>query len=648
MQKIKIALLILAPLLASAAWASELNAEVKSFSQKLKTIGGKERCETSEEAPQGRPATQDLELSLKCVQDICGMPEEGGVSLIPSNKKIGEIWSDPRLKNSVSLFEKALRAEESARITALKKASEFFSNPDFQYSKELIDAKTMDFARSIAGSLFAGSKEVVNTDGRVQVPLRDEKELRASWAEIGISEADAGVLLKAFREDKYAQASAMDGVGAAFIYDFLMPSVDFQEAVRQDIKDAKNTLQRLPKTAAIQGLGLNAENYKPIFSMADGDRYVDGQLGNAIFEKTNQLHFASRLLNDAKLRTVVERATASYLAKDRKDKISVVQSMAAEAPANFDELKDPKALFDLDTFSNSPNSELGTIFRKCFTNLSYGLATYPTKEQLKKAQPALEKTTDNVIKALSKSVSPETFRCLKGPLSKIRNSLPPSQDEYLASFNALFTDKLNDSKRILHQAATDSTGDFSVAYALRGDLNGSPHPFDLYGRCRDLAVRPVSDHTEFGFSIIALSAESVKNPDFGSDVAAHEIGHLVSSLMNSSKCISPESRKKYKKTKDCLEGMHLADSEDERSSRFEEDFADLISAKASINKKNMWCEMYANIDAKSPSLSVVANKNDPHSSRYMRLLHTQKVKTGNLPTSCHKSLPQSFNFAKCL
>jgi hypothetical protein len=649
MQKIALGILGSILLAASFGFASVLESEVQSFSQKLSSVKKDGQCSACRFNSHDKSSAQNLKQSAQCVQDICAPSAKEAKRLLPTAKEGSKIWQDPRLRESILLFKKALQTEEQARLAATKKAAEFMSNPNYKYSKEVIEADANVVAKWIASSLFKDRKDQVGPDGRAQVPLASEIDLRAEWGKYGISKQEGDLLFKAFREDKYAQLNAMPGSGAAFSYDFLYPAKPFQIAIRDDIEEAKVALQSFPQTAAARGLKLTPEAAESIFFMADGDRYIDDQLGNSILEQIRTIHFQSRLMKDPKLKAVVEKITRGVLESDQKNHAKTVKVMSSDKPTDFSDLDKPRELYVNSSPLSLKSSPLATIFGACYGNVAYALLAFPTRDELQKAKPAIEGVRDQVLKGLSQTLSPETFQCLQGPLSKVRPAFPPTQDEYLKAFNTILNAKIADSEAMLKSVKADTNGDFSVAYSLRSDVDGFPHPFDLYARCHDLGIRPISDHTEFGFNVIAISSEGVKNTEFGVDVAAHEIGHLVSSLMQSSKCISAQSREKYQVAKACLAHMQPAANE-KAPSHFEEDFADLISAKTSSSKKNIWCELFRGNDAKAEgALNLAAFPGDPHSSKFLRLLHTQKVKFGSLPKSCSDSLPMpTYNVEKCL
>ncbi len=150
---------------------------------------------------------------------------------------------------------------------------------------------------------------------------------------------------------------------------------------------------------------------------------------------------------------------------------------------------------------------------------------------------------------------------------------------------------------------------------------------------------------------------SVKEPLFGSAVIAHEIAHNLSLLIKNTK-LSQQSKQKQKITMGYLYRLHPERLKNPIYQ--EEDWADLFSTLTlSESDPNMWCMMYKKSD-ESISLSELPSTiqsgfsffgEDPHSSGFFRLLHTQSIKNGRIPHSCNQYLnltDQPRKFPTCI
>ncbi|WP_413293123.1 hypothetical protein ACLSU7_17185 [Bdellovibrio sp. HCB185ZH] len=140
--------------------------------------------------------------------------------------------------------------------------------------------------------------------------------------------------------------------------------------------------------------------------------------------------------------------------------------------------------------------------------------------------------------------------------------------------------------------------------------------------CPKIPDTKVSDKNAVGYGYVMVSWYSVKFPELGASILAHELGHSVFAFSSNS-----ESTKSCVKQKQSTE--FFAD----------EDFADLFSAKVSQELKskyqvptgNMACAL---MDSLYPLQS--RDMSDPHSTLLYRALQIRIASGEQIPTSCQQ------------
>lgn len=621
-------------------YADSVKSSAEDTLKRIQQLNGKDcNCSLPQATTAGAEINDPVDLAKVCIKTICS-GSTGTLSLSLSSN-LDKVWDDSRMSDAIQLFKKTVQTNEIARTTILQKAEAQFASPKMKISEQLIDAKAAQVMDQIAGSIFDSAKLSFLADGRMS-PHVDRSEAIKQFVENGFSKADAATLVDEFQNDSYATTFLMEkNVTPSYFYDNLKPGISFQKAIRDDAKIAQASLKKIPKTSSAEGLGLTGADYS--FNLAKSDQPIDDELSQSLFHKIRQIYFAKYYYDHPKIRKIVFELVKKQLNEDLPNQKSVITAMIKnKSSSQLDELNNPRK-----TFATPGES----LFKKCFGNLAYALENYPTEQQIQNSKPVLDAVKSDVIQALSKVLSPETLKCIQEPIAKIQFVYPLTKDEYFQSFKNLMQSHLDEDQKLLALAKKDQ-GDLSVAYSYRNDLNGSPRPLGLYEDCRSLGVRAISDHTEHGFNVLSLSAESIKSPDVGKSIVAHEIGHIVSNLMQNSSCISEKSKEKFLKSKTCIEGIQPPelDSQSQKANydvHFEEDFADVISAIS--EKNNMWCSFYTDKKLNNmQKIEIEASPNDPHSSFYMRLLQFEINKTGELPNSCLRSLPKNFKPGKCL
>ncbi|WP_374077735.1 hypothetical protein [Bdellovibrio bacteriovorus] len=145
--------------------------------------------------------------------------------------------------------------------------------------------------------------------------------------------------------------------------------------------------------------------------------------------------------------------------------------------------------------------------------------------------------------------------------------------------------------------------------------------------CSEVADLNISDATNTIDKGIKVSWLSVKSPAYGISILAHELGHLVSKYSNS-----------FASQKVCLADKNA-------SLYVEEDFADVIAAKASLQLQNTLSTKQGNFGClfasveQTPALKN-ADPHDVHASGLYRAIQIAQLRKESLPESCKTALQQ--------
>lgn len=126
-----------------------------------------------------------------------------------------------------------------------------------------------------------------------------------------------------------------------------------------------------------------------------------------------------------------------------------------------------------------------------------------------------------------------------------------------------------------------------------------------------------------------------------SDVLAHELGHWLSHKLSGAHT-SPESARTHQALRSCITGFYQNGSSTD-GPQTEEDFADLIAAKISPERSQVFCSFNTIVPMFMSYLSSEPMKTedpyeriaeDSHSNSLFRVLHQKMVRGENIPTSC--------------
>lgn len=235
------------------------------------------------------------------------------------------------------------------------------------------------------------------------------------------------------------------------------------------------------------------------------------------------------------------------------------------------------------------------------------VATFTSKESAGKLAPKIDAWTPNLPRSREKF-----SEILQSNLLRKRDSLrsgAKSQDDMLSS-------PKRDAYFVL------------MASSLR-QKDASEIELDaIDDTCKEMVPNILPDAAMPLYGTFSIGPIVVSHsPDFDA-ITMHEMGHLLNMEMNIGP-LSPKTSGWYQSTKACFKG---AQAEGEKY--FSEDFADMVAAKSS--DRNVACLFMPGGSAPDFGSLSLANpsKTDTHSSDFMRLLQTERYKTGTVPSEC--------------
>ncbi|MBO9668159.1 MAG: hypothetical protein J7501_15260, partial [Bdellovibrio sp.] len=235
---------------------------------------------------------------------------------------------------------------------------------------------------------------------------------------------------------------------------------------------------------------------------------------------------------------------------------------------------------------------------------------YPQDQEIAKFQPIAEQIKQEAIRQLLPN---------DPAIEKIQNLkliYPPTLNQNSKSF--LGKIKAKQERAVTFQQELNSMSDSAFyTMALIYSLNGPQKD----GTCDELPNGEISDKTTPWDSYLALSWYSIRYPELGIGIVAHELGHSIYAYSNNVEYV-----------RQCL-----IDKKSGIPNYANEDYADIFGAKvvASLNK-NLKYPMYNYVcgidDPKSTSIDDPINDN--HSGTIYRALQVQRVLGMDIPQSC--------------
>lgn len=285
------------------------------------------------------------------------------------------------------------------------------------------------------------------------------------------------------------------------------------------------------------------------------------------------------------------------------------------------------------------------VLDNCLASYGQITAALPEKKGLDQAKKLSNEVRESLSESAFSELSSSSRDFLNATLAKVDVYLPKeramAQEDFLQEIEQRIKDLKEDSN------FSDSQNLIGF-YDLASDGWDPEESFrKSFSYCKESRLPYLSDKAMAGRSVIWASWQSLKNPQLGRSVMAHEFGHIADFLLQS-KGASDESAKSHRATRACLAEMH-PEAKGEHADHFVgEDYADLVSA-TTFADTNIGCLLYRP-EHENPILKN-QNEEDTHSSNFFRALHAEQVRTGKLPKVCQEALKAAGNttdFGSCL
>lgn len=295
----------------------------------------------------------------------------------------------------------------------------------------------------------------------------------------------------------------------------------------------------------------------------------------------------------------------------------------------------------------------------------HGLKLLPEKEKLEEVKKKVPAFMDKFFENFAKEFSSDSTGIIKGAIGELHINYPETREEFLKKVENWLDYKKSLADETLKQLR-DKTNKKAIAFHGREYLQSLIMGGNADGALSQItplvAVNPIPDFYIGAYNGIKMGPFAVNEFDgAGKQVLAHELSHHIGHFMEENP-LSKDTTGKFKVLRQCLASSHkdgvkkvkvkvksLKNKTHRWNENFytEEDFSDWVAAKTSDS--NFACQFVKNMDfsqyEKMEDLFVNANKKDPHSSGFYRLINMELHQKGSLPESCQnnfvKKCPES-------
>jgi hypothetical protein len=247
-------------------------------------------------------------------------------------------------------------------------------------------------------------------------------------------------------------------------------------------------------------------------------------------------------------------------------------------------------------------------------------------------------------------LSAHSTSVLAPSIDKINFDVPASKESYAAHMAAEFTDAISrtDKYQLLLQNSSPSEVLNYSMLSIHDLMNQSHEEFtgELAETCEEYELGHLEDHSiQIGSGKIKVSWLTLKVPEMGKGIIAHELAHALSGIIQNTE-ISVPSAETYSTARLCLNegfpqvGMtkeYVNDKTYETNMFVEENWADVVSSKfAEPSDKNFACFLVDKTDEGDYNSNVFLpqHEEDTHSPNLYRILKVEYLKNKKLPVSC--------------
>ncbi len=266
------------------------------------------------------------------------------------------------------------------------------------------------------------------------------------------------------------------------------------------------------------------------------------------------------------------------------------------------------------------------------------MATLPSKKQNADFQPIVAKAKNGVKEFLKGYLSTETNAKVTPKIDQVQFALPTDKETFVKDFHDGLSKRINDLKEKLKTPVSPQAAMMYYATTDNGiSVETTYSDANLF--CGNYQISYVSDHTVTSAGRIGVSWFSVRNPQVGQGIVAHELGHVAFAAIENGAGISRQSAEGFQKTRACLSSNHGPQDPFGGALYNNEDFADLVSFKSVGGGTKMACGLIAQnndsyvVEGLAPNLELGP---DVHSTGAYRSLHGYMTENPGkqIPSAC--------------
>lgn len=298
----------------------------------------------------------------------------------------------------------------------------------------------------------------------------------------------------------------------------------------------------------------------------------------------------------------------------------------------------------------SQSPEIQQNVQHCQAIYEKSQAGLPTASERDNFLKTIESYKLNFKTKILGKLSPHSASLLAPSISKINFDVPSSKESHAELMTAEFKDLIrqNDNYQLLLQNSSPNEALSYSQLSIHDVINQTHEQFtgELSEICDEYELGNLEDHSiQIGSGKIKVSWLTLKVPEIGKGIIAHELGHALSSIIQET-TISGTSADTFSTARLCLNagfpqlGMqeeYVNDKTYETNMFVEENWADVISSRfVEPTDKNFACFLVDKTDEGEYNSNVFLpqDEEDTHSPNLYRILKVEYLKKKKLPASC--------------
>lgn len=584
-------------------------------------------------------------LSPACMEAICGKVADNPPYDASFERKTAEV-----AKRGATEYPQAI-APKIARLLKVNgemlamvrtKAKKYLEGPAFE-----IPAAYRPFYNMIDASvsMVAAEYELKEVDGKDVIAVKEE-ETRKKLAHLSKEEQDYQLRIMRFMLDmsRESRKASIDTYPPRIYLGMMNPGKSVEEAFQLELDSAREALREMAKKDPFR--------YQFMIMTVDESRIEIAQARLKDKTITEDDMRAVMLMNDE------IRMMKPLLSGDK------TPLTERAIPASSDLIKKAggveKMLKTLESYMGSLSIKKQTD--ECLGRFLLNSEILPDTADRKRLVDETNRSKDLVRKRVLSKYSEQTRKTLGEVLDKLSFLMPPTKEEFQASFERSLDSQIRKEESKLHgfekMAETDQKALMLLA-AISGSRSAEAKPEeakdapkDTNELCDDFQYEPMSDASYSGLGAIRLSFSTATGSEASRQMTiTHEIGHAISLPMRTGKG-SEQSTKRFHEVRACLWKQHTeplpaetkklmatpgTDGKPLEGIYNEEDFADGVAAQAHADgwKSNPWCSfLVSEQQDRYWPMGLPAFDLDEHSSGIYRLLHFNHLMKKETPKQC--------------